>query len=63
MVIISLGLALIFLFLFIVSAKNGQFDDSHSPAVRMLIDDKPISSSKRDSNNKEQIINNGITEV
>jgi len=42
----SLVVALIFLGLFIKSVKQGQFDDTWSPARRMLVDDEPIHKKK-----------------
>jgi len=42
MIIVSLSLAAIFLVIFIISLHNGQFDDDHSPAVRMLLEDKQL---------------------
>lgn len=42
MVISSVSLAVAFLVLFLIGAKNGQFDEGESPAVRMLMDDKKI---------------------
>ncbi|MCZ2444073.1 MAG: cbb3-type cytochrome oxidase assembly protein CcoS [Flavobacteriales bacterium] len=40
LIIISLLLALIFLIFFMVAVRNGQFDDDHTPSVRILFDDK-----------------------
>ncbi|MBU2913123.1 MULTISPECIES: cbb3-type cytochrome oxidase assembly protein CcoS [Reichenbachiella] len=40
LILISLVVALIFLWLFVWSVKSGQYDDTDSPAVRMLMDDK-----------------------
>ncbi|MCF8284191.1 MAG: cbb3-type cytochrome oxidase assembly protein CcoS [Sphingobacteriales bacterium] len=37
---ISLIVALGFLFSFIWSVRNGQYDDDYTPSVRMLFDDK-----------------------
>lgn len=37
----SLLLALLFLFLFIKASRKGQFDDTYTPSVRMLFEDKP----------------------
>ncbi len=37
----SVFVALIFLGLFIWTVKSGQYDDTESPAVRILFDDKP----------------------
>lgn len=39
MISVSVSLGVIFLTIFLVSAKKGQFDDDKSPAVRMLFDD------------------------
>jgi cbb3-type cytochrome oxidase maturation protein len=38
---ISLIIAIGFLISFLWSMKNGQYDDTYSPSVRMLFDDKP----------------------
>jgi len=37
---ISLFIAIGFLVLFLWSMKSGQYDDTYSPSVRMLFDDK-----------------------
>ena len=37
---ISLVVALGFFVAFLFSVKNGQFDDSHTPAIRILFDDE-----------------------
>lgn len=37
----SLVMALIFLGAFFWALKNGQHDDVHTPAMRMLFDDEP----------------------
>ncbi len=43
---LSLIVALIFLFLYIWSVKNGQYDDDYTPSVRILFDDnKPIAEN------------------
>ena len=42
MVIGSVSLAAVFLVLFLLGAKKGQFDEDESPAVRMLKDDKKV---------------------
>jgi cbb3-type cytochrome oxidase maturation protein len=41
----SAVVALIFLGLFIVSVRRGQYDDTWSPARRMLIDDDPVTKT------------------
>lgn len=40
MIGISLTIALIFLGVFFWNMKNGQYDDTYTPSVRMLFDDK-----------------------
>jgi len=37
---VSLGIAVIFLFVFLWNLKSGQYDDTYSPSVRILFDDK-----------------------
>lgn len=51
---LSLIVALIFLILYIWSVKNGQFDDGHTPAIRILFDDDEL---------KEQNKNNSKTKI
>jgi cbb3-type cytochrome oxidase maturation protein len=41
LMIVSILVAGGFLIAFLVSAKNGQFDDEYGPPIRMLFDDKP----------------------
>jgi cbb3-type cytochrome oxidase maturation protein len=43
---ISLVIAVIFLFIFLWSMKSGQYDDMHSPSVRMLFDNKKNKNVK-----------------
>lgn len=40
MAICSISLAVIFLIIFIINAKRGQFEDDESPAVRILFEDE-----------------------
>jgi cbb3-type cytochrome oxidase maturation protein len=42
---ISLIVALIFFTAFIKAVKSGQYDDSYTPSVRMLFDDKPVEKT------------------
>ena len=46
----SLLIAIGFLIAFIWSVKNGQYDDDYTPSVRMLFDDKPVNSEKKENN-------------
>lgn len=53
MIICSVLLAVVFLIIFIVSAKNGQFEDDESPAVRILLDSEILSEkTENESQNK-----------
>lgn len=40
MILCSVSLGAVFLILFIINAKKGQFEDDESPAVRILFDDE-----------------------
>ena len=37
---VSLSIALLFLGLFLWNMKSGQYDDTYTPSVRMLFEDK-----------------------
>ncbi|QNS41042.1 cbb3-type cytochrome oxidase assembly protein CcoS [Chryseobacterium manosquense] len=54
MILCSVTLAVIFLIIFIVNAKKGQFEDDESPAVRILLDSEII---KEEPENQEKKIN------
>lgn len=65
MILCSVSLAAVFLVVFIVNARKGQFEDDESPAVRILFDseeikDKEDNGSKEDDNEKGE--NNKIEE-
>ncbi|WP_430613791.1 cbb3-type cytochrome oxidase assembly protein CcoS [Flavobacterium sp. JP2137] len=58
LICISIFVAAVFLYLFIKSVRNGQFDDDYTPSVRMLFDDELKSKKKESStvkNNENQI--------
>ncbi|MFP3592923.1 cbb3-type cytochrome oxidase assembly protein CcoS [Chryseobacterium sp. SIMBA_038] len=40
MILCSVSLAVVFLVIFIINARRGQFEDDESPAVRILFDDE-----------------------
>ena len=44
---LSILVALVFLIAFIYSVKNGQYDDSYTPSVRMLFDDELVKEKKK----------------
>jgi cbb3-type cytochrome oxidase maturation protein len=43
---ISIIVALVFLFAFVLAVKSGQYDDDYTPSVRMLFDDELKKSAK-----------------
>ena len=53
MILCSVLLAVVFLIIFIISAKNGQFEDDESPAVRILLDSE-ILEKKTESQEKNK---------
>lgn len=65
MILCSVSLAAIFLVVFIVNARKGQFEDDESPAVRILFDSGEIKEKEKDGNKndeKEKGENNKIEE-
>ncbi len=42
---ISLFVAIIFFVLFIFSVKEGQYDDTYTPSVRMLFEDELVKAT------------------
>jgi cbb3-type cytochrome oxidase maturation protein len=58
MIICSVALAVVFLIIFIISAKNGQFDDDESPAVRMLLESEIIKEDISDKESEKEENNN-----
>ncbi|UJF31031.1 cbb3-type cytochrome oxidase assembly protein CcoS [Kaistella sp. 97-N-M2] len=54
MILCSVLLAVVFLVIFIVSARSGQFEDDESPAVRILLDSE-IIKEKAETEKKTDI--------
>ena len=50
MILCSVSLAAIFLVIFIISAKKGQFEDDESPAVRILLESEIIKEDHSTEN-------------
>ena len=50
LIFISLSIAILFLVIFFWSIKSGQYDDTYTPSIRMLFEDK-----KKDVKEKEKI--------
>ncbi len=46
---ISIIVAIGFFIAFIIAVKNGQYDDSYTPSVRMLFDDELVKENSKKS--------------
>lgn len=46
---ISIIVAIIFFVAFIIAVRNGQFDDSYTPSVRMLFEDELVKEKPKKS--------------
>ncbi len=44
---ISIIVAIVFFVAFIIAVKNGQFDDSYTPSVRMLFEDELVKNQPK----------------
>ena len=42
-----------FLIAFIWSVKNGQYEDTYTPSVRILFDDPPVKEEENETGKKE----------
>ena len=49
MILCSVSLAAVFLVVFIIFARKGQFEDDESPAVRILFDSEEIKEKKSET--------------
>ncbi|MBQ4913885.1 cbb3-type cytochrome oxidase assembly protein CcoS [Maribacter sp. MMG018] len=49
---ISITVAIIFFVAFIISVKNGQYDDSYTPSVRILFEDELVKKKKNSKKTK-----------
>ncbi|MFK8280923.1 cbb3-type cytochrome oxidase assembly protein CcoS [Capnocytophaga cynodegmi] len=52
---ISIVVALLFFFLFIMAVRKGQYDDSHTPAIRMLFEDELIDKKTENVAEEEKL--------
>jgi cbb3-type cytochrome oxidase maturation protein len=52
MLIVSLVIAIFFLFIFIWATKNGQFEDDYTPSVRILFDDEKTQIKENNGNSE-----------
>ena len=56
MILCSVSLAVVFLIVFIVNVKKGQFEDDESPAVRILLDSEIIKEEpESEEENKPEL--------
>lgn len=54
MILCSVSVAVIFLIIFIISARKGQFEDDESPAVRILLDNEIAKDEAKTADQTEQ---------
>jgi len=54
MILCSVSLAAVFLVVFIIYARKGQFEDDESPAVRILFDSGEIKDKKEAQDGKKE---------
>ena len=47
LIIAALTVAIGFLLAFIWAVKSGQFDDTHTPSMRILFDEEEVTSSNK----------------
>lgn len=50
---VSLSIALVFLGTFYWSMRSGQYDDTYTPSVRMLFDNKPTKGKAKKVNDRQ----------
>lgn len=53
MILCSVSLAAVFLVVFIIFARKGQFEDDESPAVRILFDSEEIKEKKSETRDRK----------
>ncbi|MDO4880523.1 MAG: cbb3-type cytochrome oxidase assembly protein CcoS [Capnocytophaga sp.] len=58
---ISTLVAGLFFFLCIKAIKSGQYEDTHSPSVRMLFEDELVQSSQENKGNNQENLNKNKT--
>lgn len=52
LILISLSIAIVFLLIFYWSMKSGQYDDTYTPSIRMLFEDKKKDKAKSGTKDK-----------
>ena len=56
LIAISLSIALLFLAIFYWNMRSGQYDDTYTPSVRILFDNKPKTEKENDAMVKWRLI-------
>jgi cbb3-type cytochrome oxidase maturation protein len=54
LIIAALTVAIGFLIAFIWAVKSGQFDDTHTPSMRILLDEERVTSSNKIKKEEEE---------
>jgi len=54
LVAFSILVAAGFLVAFLWAVKSGQYDDRHTPAMRMLFEDRPVGSPKKETSQQNK---------
>ncbi|OQD42795.1 cytochrome oxidase maturation protein, cbb3-type [Croceivirga radicis] len=54
---ISICVAVVFFFVFILSVKSGQYDDAYTPSVRMLFEDELVTPKENKTTNDKIELN------
>lgn len=58
MILCSVSVAVVFLIVFILSVKKGQFEDDESPAVRILLDSEIIKEKPESEEENKPVLKN-----
>ncbi|WP_281847586.1 cbb3-type cytochrome oxidase assembly protein CcoS [Olleya namhaensis] len=55
---VSIVVAIVFFVAFILAIRNGQFDDSYTPSVRMLFEDELVKTTESLTKNNKKTNHN-----
>ncbi|CAH8291142.1 cbb3-type cytochrome oxidase maturation protein [Mariniflexile fucanivorans] len=50
---VSVTVAIVFFIAFILAVKNGQYDDSYTPSIRMLFEDELVKEKPKKTNTNQ----------
>lgn len=62
LIIISLIVAVGFLFAFFWAVRNGQYEDDYTPSMRLLIDDDMLLPSDYDNKQNTELLSENTTQ-